>query len=113
MSINSNICDKHCVRNCIEEYHKLVFDYQFSFRETNSIFSIKYQKSPEFYYKSEPKYTFVFFLSNIGGLFGLCFGLAFIDVSVVIKTTLKYIINKINFQTILRIFQGILKFSKI
>src|SRR5882724_9629919 len=113
MSINSNICDKHCVRNCIEEYHKLVFDYQFSFRELNSEIVIKYQKSPEFYYKSEPKYTFVLFLSNIGGLFGLWFGLAFIDVSVVMKTSLKYLINKFNFQTILMIFQCILNFSKI
>src|SRR5882724_10057525 len=113
MSINSNICDKHCVRNCIEEYHKLVFDYQFSFRETNSIFSINHQKSPEFYYKSEPKYTFVLFLSNIGGLCGIWFGLAFIDVSVVIKTTLKYIINKFNFQTIFMIFEYILQISII
>ena len=94
-NIDSEFCDKHCVRNCIEEYHKLDFDYQFSFKGKDSEITVKYDKSPEFRYIAERKLSFVLFLSNIGGLFGLWFGLAFIDVSKLIKPILRFIFTKI------------------
>ena len=52
--------------------------------------------SQEFHYKSDKKYSFVDFLSNIGGLIGLWFGMSFIDTSAFIRQILNYMKLLIN-----------------
>ena len=61
----------------------------------NSKFYIKYENSLQYEYTSEKKYSFTDFMSNIGGLFGLWFGISFVDMSQfigVISTKIKQII---------------------
>ena len=65
----------------------------------------------EFEYKCENKYSFVDFMSNIGGLFGLWFGITFIDMSQLIRIFLRkieyFIFSYINLYYILLILAKI------
>ena len=47
--------------------------------ESDSKIKIKYKFSTDFHFTAEPEIRFVIFMSNMGGLFGLWFGLSFID----------------------------------
>ena len=60
-------------------------DNKYSFAKSDSILSIKYKSTQEFKYIAENSQTFVSFLSNIGGLISLWFGLAFVDIETMIK----------------------------
>ena len=79
--INENICDKQCIKDCKQIYFKTRFDNSLVLKTKESKISIKFRNSIEFIYESEKKYSFTDFMSNIGGLFGLYFGLSFVDMS--------------------------------
>ena len=86
-------------------YFSTRFDNSLVLYKKESKISIKYRNSLEYEYNSEHKYSFVDYMSNIGGLFGLWFGITFIDMSQWIKMFLdkfKFIIfNHFNFILIL------------
>ena len=63
------------------------------FSKSDSIITIKYKSSQEFQYIAENAETFVNYLSNIGGLISLWFGLAFVD----IETIFKFLVRRIRF----------------
>src|ERR1700742_61404 len=95
-SVDKNYCQNKCIKNCHEIYYSLELeDNEFS-AQNNSKITIEYQMSEEFHYKSDKKYSFVDFLSNIGGLIGLWFGISFIDTSAFIRQTLNYMKLLIN-----------------
>ena len=69
--------------------------------ESDSKIKIKYKFSTVFHFTSEPEVLFVIYLSNMGGLLGLWFGLSFIDISLLIKSFFFYIKIKLNIEKII------------
>ena len=57
-------------------------------QEMTANIRIEFKISQEFHYNSDKKYSFVDFMSNIGGLIGLWFGMSFIDTSALIRLVL-------------------------
>ena len=64
-------------------------DNKYYLTKSDSRIRISFKSSQDFHYVSESSISFVLYLSNIGGLFGLWFGLSFIDIASVIKVLLK------------------------
>ena len=99
--INENNCEKICIKDCNEIYFSTRFDNSLVLYTKESKILIKYRNSLEYEYNSENKYSFVDFMSNIGGLFGLWFGISFIDMSHLIKIDSwkisNLILNHLNF----------------
>ena len=79
--INENNCEKICIKDCNEMYFSTRFDNSFVLHKKVTNLWIKYRSFLEYEYTSEHKYSFVDYMSNIGGLFGLWFGITFIDMS--------------------------------
>src|SRR6202000_2676853 len=88
--INDNYCKSICNEECHQIYYSLDFENKQYFGLNDSKIKIIYNNLEEFHYKSEPKYSFVNYLSNIGGLVGLWFGFAFIDTSALITLFISY-----------------------
>src|ERR1700744_1031842 len=85
-SVDKYDCD--CDTNCDQKYYSLELeDIEYTARNDSKI-RIEYKLRQQFHYKSEKKYSFVGFLSNIGGLIGLWFGVSFIDTSALIRLVL-------------------------
>ena len=94
--IESNYCQNFCLKDCNQIYFSTRFDNSLVLNISETNITINYENSVEFQYTSEPKYRFVDYLSNIGGLCGLWFGFAFIDFSELLKIImfkLKILIN--------------------
>ena len=83
--IQSKVCENHCLKDCNQIYFSTRFDNSLVLNISETNITINYENSVEFHYISEEKYTFVDYLSNIGGLCGLWFGISFIDMSQLIK----------------------------
>ena len=66
-------------------YFSTRFDNSLVLYKKESKILIKYRNSLEYEYNCENKYSFVDYISNIGGIFGLWFGISFIDMSQLIK----------------------------
>src|SRR6201996_5375841 len=79
-------CNDYCIKDCEEVYYSTSFENPLIFNTTDTRITIKDQKSEEFQYISQIKYSFVDYMSNIGGLFGLWVGLSFIDIFQSIKS---------------------------
>ena len=79
-------CNDYCINDYEEVYYLTRFENPFVFNTTDTRITIRNQKSEEFQYISQIKYTFVDYMSNIGGLFGLYIGLSFVDVLQVVKS---------------------------
>ena len=93
----NEFCDKHCIKDCNQEYYSLDFDNKYIIHKTNSTIRINYQNYAEYQYKAEPKNTFELYLSDIGGLIGLWFGLSFIDLNIILKSLFNKIQSKLEF----------------
>ena len=87
----TNFVDKYdcdCDTNCDQKYYSLELeDIEYTARNDSKI-RIQYKISQEFHYNSDKKYSFVDFMSNIGGLISLWFGMSFIDTSALIRLIL-------------------------
>jgi hypothetical protein len=79
-------CRKHCDQNFFDMSHQFRLYFQ---KKENNVFKIESKNLPVFEYSFEPKYSLWIYASNIGGLISLWFGLAVIDVNVIIKSLLK------------------------
>ena len=84
--IDTKVCDKKCTKSCSQVYHTMSLDNKYYLTNSNSKIKIKFKSSQEFHYKTEVKETFVLYLSDIGGLISLWFGLSVIDLSSLIKS---------------------------
>ena len=97
-------CEKICIKDCNEKYFSTRFDNSVVLYKNVTNLWIKYRHSLEYEYIAKHKYSFVDYMSNIGGLFGLWFGITFIDMSQWIKTILgkfeNFIWTYINFRSI-------------
>jgi len=119
-SVNTDYCNDKCVKNCHEIYYSLELEDNTYSAQNDSKITIKHKISQEFHYKSEKKYSFVDYLSHMGGLIGLWFGMSFVDTSALIRLVLNSIRNIINYYMniqlklfILKIIQNINKLIKI
>ena len=81
--------------------------------ESDLKIKIKYKFSTVFHFSSELEIAFVIYLSNIGGLFGLWFGLSFIDVFSTIKTILNYLSIKLKIEYLISLVKLYLSSSWI
>ena len=84
-NINFDICLEKCPKDCSQDFYSTGLENKYYLTKSDSIVSIKYKTSQEFQYIAENKQTFVSYLSNIGGLLSLWFGLAFIDIGTLLK----------------------------
>ena len=91
--IKSDICLRICPKDCSQVYYTLSLDNKYYLWKTNSIISIKYKSIQEFQYIAENSETFVSYLSNIGGLISLWFGMSFVD----LENIIKYLFSNIRF----------------
>ena len=94
-SVDKNYCKEKCVKNCHEIYYSLELEDNTYSAQNDSKIRIEYKMSEEFHYKSDKKYSFVGFMSNIGGIVGLWFGMSFIDTSALIRLMLNIIIRRL------------------
>ena len=104
----TNFVDKYdcdCDTNCDQKYYSLELeDIEYTARNDSKI-RIEYKLRQQFHYKSEKKYSFVGFLSNIGGLIGLWFGMSFIDTSALIRLVVIHIKRLAIYITSFKIFK--------
>ena len=80
-----------CPKECSQLYYTMSLDNKYYLTKTDSRIRISFKLSQDFLYVSESRISFVLYLSNIGGLIGLWFGLSFIDIASVIKGLFKKI----------------------
>ena len=70
---------------CRHDFYKLSLDNNFFDYNNDTFIEIKHNRKINLIYNAEPSLEFVDFISNIGGLFALYFGLSFIDISDILK----------------------------
>ena len=106
--IDKTICDQICIKDCSQTYYTMSLNNKYYLTKSDSKIQIKFKSSQDFLYECEVKIDFVTYLSNIGGLISLWFGLSFIDLSSLIESVLDYLKNKLsrlNLQRIIEIFE--------
>ena len=70
---------------CRHEFYKITLDNDYFQYNNDTVLEIKSKMKKQLIYHAEPSLQLVDFISNIGGLFGLYFGLSFIDISQLLK----------------------------
>ncbi len=88
--VDRKVCVKECKRDCTEEYFN-PFKTQSRDETKNNSIRFEARNLPIFQYKFEPQYSFVQFISNIGGIFSLWYGFSVSDIYVIIKKILIFI----------------------
>ena len=111
--VNESYCRNSCIKKCHQIYYSLEFESNLYFGSTDSRIRISYKNLHQFYYKSDAKYSFVDYMSNMGGLVGLWFGFAFIDISALIRVIIKYVKIIINTYIIVKLYQIIKLLKKV
>ena len=99
--IDKTICDKKCIKDCSQTYYTMSLNNKYYLTKSDSIIQIKFKSSQDFRYECEVKIDFVTYLSNIGGLISLWFGLSFIDLSSLIKLCIVFMkikLSRLNLQ---------------
>ena len=84
-SLNTIYCDKRCPKKCHQIYPKLEYGNNMYYYKNYSQLKIIVKSFRHFIYKVEADLEFTKFIANIGGLFGLYFGLALIDLGQVFR----------------------------
>jgi hypothetical protein len=91
IKIDEKVCLKKCKRDCIQEYFNILSNSEL-LKGQNSVFMrLGSRNVPIFQYKFESQYTFVTFISNIGGIMSLWFGFAITDIYIIIKKIMIFI----------------------
>ena len=84
--LKARICINNCLKYCLQIYYEIrIEDKGYNFDKDSDI-RIQYRKAKNFEYKAIARMVFTELLTNIGGLFGLWFGLSFVDIYYVIKS---------------------------
>ena len=94
-SVIKKYCKEKCVKNCDQKYYSLELEDNTYSAQNDSKIRIEFKRSQEFHYKSDKKYSFVDFMSNIGGIVGLWFWMSFIDTSALIRLMLNIILRRL------------------
>ena len=81
-------------QGCRHDFYKIILDTDGFDYNHDTILKIENSRKKHLIYNAEPSLEFVDFISNIGGLLGLYFGLSFIDISDILKSiSIKIIIH--------------------
>ena len=102
--------------HCHYDFYKITLDNDFYNYNNNSVIEFKRSMKKQLIYHAEPSLEFVDFISNIGGLFGLYFGLSFIDISDILKSitrTFKNHLERIIFYRKIKTFIQYFKLSHV
>jgi hypothetical protein len=95
IEIDSKECNKMCKKDCTEENYSLIIINRFnqlkSLKQNKAIFKIGSRNLPIFQYTFRAEQSFVIFISNIGGIMSLWFGLSFIDIHIIVRKMLVFI----------------------
>ena len=110
--IDNDVCFKKCPKDCSQSFYSISLDNKFYLTKSDSVIKVKYKSSQEFQYIAENSQTFVSYLSNIGGLLSLWFGLAFVDIETLLKLISiqikNFFIKKVHLEKIINIFKSLL-----
>jgi hypothetical protein len=87
-------CEKLCKRHCYEDYYPYIpfGSYMNNVRYGNKPQVIA-KNSPVFEYSAIPKYSFILYMTNIGGLLSLWLGISALDLRVVFEITIGMLKN--------------------
>ena len=101
---------------CRHVFYKIKLDNDIFNYNYDSELVIKNNRKKNLIYNAEPSLEFVNFISNIGGLFGLYFGLSFIDLSNLMKLItrkLTFYLQRLIFYQKIKVLIEYLKLSSI
>jgi hypothetical protein len=79
-------CGKLCKRDCYKHYYQ--YNCEEKNRKSNEILfliRINAENSPNYEYKAIPKYSFILYVTSIGGLMSLWLGISAIDLRAIVK----------------------------
>ena len=98
---------------CRHDFYKITLDNNIFDYNSDSVLMIKNSRKKNLIYHAEPKSGFVDFISNIGGLFGLYFGLSFIDISDILKSITRRIIFHLQRLILNRKIKALIEYLKL
>ena len=98
---------------CRHDFYKIKIDNDFFEYNNDTVIEIKSNKKKQLIYHAEPNLQLVDLISNIGGLFGLYFGLSFIDVSHIFKTITRRIRNYLKSLIFYRKIKALIEYLKL
>ena len=116
ISIDYNECHNKCPKHCSQIYSKLKTKTSIDNFNGDSYLKISNKKVKQYNYQAESQLSFVEYIANIGGLFGLYLGISLMDLGKVIKnsiSTLKTFFNFIKKLKYFKIFKFKICFQKI
>jgi hypothetical protein len=87
-------CEKLCKRHCYEDYYQY-FEYYGSKGPIGNflLLQISAKNLPVFEYSAIPKYSFILFMTSIGGILSLWLGISALDLTVVVETSVGMLKN--------------------
>jgi hypothetical protein len=87
-------CEKLCKRNCYEDYYQYDSLYWGKTSIGNSLLiDIRAKNLPIFEYRAIPKYSFILYMTSIGGLMSLWLGISALDLRVVFEISIGMLKN--------------------
>jgi hypothetical protein len=87
-------CEKLCKRHCYEDYYQYVESREsLSKRGNSSLVQISAKNLPIYSYSAIPKYTFILYMTRIGGLLSLWLGISALDMRAVVEISIEMLKN--------------------
>jgi hypothetical protein len=82
-------CEKLCKRDCYEHYYRYIETIGgMSSIGNSSLFQISARNLPNFEYSAIPKYSFILYMTSIGGLLSLWLGISALDLRAVVEISI-------------------------
>jgi hypothetical protein len=87
-------CEKLCKRNCYEDYYRYIEYIGANSSIGNSLLvQISAKNLPIYEYSAIPKYSFIIYMTSIGGLLSLWLGISALDLRAVVEISIKMLKN--------------------
>jgi hypothetical protein len=87
-------CEKLCKRHCYEEYYRYIMPHSFKRLIENSFYlEISANNLPIYEYSAIPKYSFISYMTSIGGLLSLWLGISALDLRAFVKISIEILKN--------------------
>jgi len=93
---NNKICKTKCTRNCFEDYYNSKIESYRHIKDFYNKIQIEARNHPVYVYEAYPKYSFIIYLTHIGGLMSLWFGVSAIDLHKLIKLIVQFLNISLN-----------------
>jgi hypothetical protein len=87
-------CEKLCKRHCYEEYYRYILaNHGLSSIGNSLLVRINAKNLPIYEYSAIPKYSFILYMTSIGGLLSLWLGISALDLRAVIEISIEMLKN--------------------